>query len=121
MWFLALWPVCIAIVIIFLPERFTASAWKFAFAMPGGYATWGGALLVIGSVMAVAVAWHTRRGYYLYIAGLILVGLWWFVLGAMFLGVSLMDRLANPIGGLGWTPIAFFHWYWAWRLYRHHR
>jgi hypothetical protein len=120
-WLLALWPIPVGAVMIVFSERFTSRSWRFAAGIPGGYATWAGMLVVCGVLMVSAMIFGGTRREAGYFAGLILVGLWWLILGGLFTYTACIDQLANPLGGAVWTPIGILYWMWAYFEYKHIR
>lgn len=122
-WALAAWPILVGAVILVFPHRFTSSGWRFAFGIPGGYLIWGWILVGLSAVMLWCL--HKRRtvalpqpGAAAFLSGLVFVGVWWVLLGAVFLITAARDGLANPLGTVVWPPIGFFYWWWAWNLYK---
>lgn len=119
-WILAAGPIPAGLVIALFNDRFTSRSWRFAGGMPGGYTTWSGVLLACGVLMFAALVtgrFTTRRRANreaLLIAGMFLVGVWWFLLGGMFLVTALIDPLANPLGVTAWWLICAIYWTWAW-------
>lgn len=110
-WFLAAWPLLVGLTITLFQDRFTSSNWRFASGVPGGYGTWAGALMVCGVLMLWAMVWGGERREAGYLAGLVLVGFWWWLLGAVFIYNAIRDPLANPFGGISvWIPIGFLYW-----------
>lgn len=98
-------------------DRFTTPAWQFAGKIPGGYPLIGGVLLTFGVLMVVAMVLnrphHTARRDGLIIGGMTFVGLWWALLGAMFLYTACVDRTANPMGVVVWWLVASIYWTWS--------
>lgn len=112
--FLAGWAVLAGATMTLFDDRFTARSWRFGAYMPGGYQMWGGLLLSCGALMIVALMISNRRARAMYFGGLILVGLWWVLLGLVFLYTACVDPLANPLGVVVWTPLGILYWLWAW-------
>lgn len=120
-WTLATWPVLVGAVILAFSQRFTTSAWRFAFGVPGGYLVWGWLLVGLGAIMLYCLRKRQTvlapsRCNAAYLSGLMFVGLWWALLGAVFLVTAIRDPMANPLGVVVWTPIGLFYWWWAWNL-----
>lgn len=117
-WLLAALPLPCGLIISMLNERFTSRSWRFASGIPGGYSLWGGVLIVLGVAMIAAlIAAQFRiapRGIAAAYVAAILNGVWWVMLGGVFIYVSLTDPLANPLGGVAWTWIGLLYWTWAW-------
>jgi hypothetical protein len=116
-WLLSALPIPCGLVIAMLNERFTSRAWRFAAGIPGGYAMWGGVLLVLGAVMLISLALthfhNSDQGIVAFITATIGVGAWWILLGGMFLYTAIRDPLANPLGGVVWLWLGVLHWVWA--------
>lgn len=113
-WLLAAWPLFIGVTIAVFSGRFTSRAWRFAAGMPGGYSMWGGILIACSVLMLIARLGDGTRWRAMYFGGLILVGLWWFLLGALFFFTALVDPLANPLGAAWAGGIGVLYGIWAW-------
>lgn len=113
-WFLAAWPLPVALIIILFSDRFTSASWRFAASMPGGYGMWAGVLISCSALMLLSLALSDNaRRTAAYFTGLGLVGLWWVMLGVFFGITAAQDRFANPIGAAVWTGIGILYWIWA--------
>ena len=58
-WWLAILPFPTGLVLTTFDERFTSPAWRFAGGFPGGYAMWGGSLIVFGIFMQLTMVGKT--------------------------------------------------------------
>jgi hypothetical protein len=118
--FLSVWPLAVGTTVVVFSDRFTSRSWRFASGMPGGFPFWGGILIACGVLMILAHvgAASSRRRRSLMIGGLILVGLWWLILGGLFAFTALRDPLANPLGAVVWSPIGLLYFVWAAYEYR---
>jgi hypothetical protein len=98
-------------------ERFTSRSWRFAAGIPGGYNIWAGILLVLGAAMLISLTVEHlhiyQQGIVAFITATIGVGLWWVLLGLMFLITAIRDDLANPLGGVVWLWLGALHLIWA--------
>lgn len=124
-WLMAAAPLPTGMVMALFSERFTSRSWRFAGGIPGGYTTWSGVLLTAG-VLMLAAMWANHFHFHheinrtaLLIAGMTLVGLWWFLLGALFLATAVIDPLANPLGAVVWWTVGSIYGIWAFYERRH--
>jgi hypothetical protein len=113
-WLLAASPLPTGIVIAGFSDRFTSRAWRFAAGVP--YSVWAGILLMCGAVMLGALLLPPRgpKREAVLLVGMALSGLWWFVLGAVFLYTAIVDPLANPLGVVAWWTIGSCYAIWCW-------
>lgn len=110
-WLLASSPLPTGLVILFFNDRFTSHSWRFAGGIPGGYPAWAGVLLVCGAVMlACLIGDRGARRHGALLTAMTLTGLWWFILGGLFLFTAIVDALANPLGVVAWWTICAFYW-----------
>jgi hypothetical protein len=57
---------------------------------------------------------HQPNREALLVTGMVLVALWWFLLGALFAVTAVVDRLANPLGAVVWWTLCAIYVTWAW-------
>lgn len=111
-WFMSIWAITVGATMVVFSDRFTSASWQFARGIPGGYGTWAAILILMGVVMCVALSSRHRRHQPepAYLAGLILVGLWWIVLGGVFAWTAFRNPTANPFGAPVWVGVGLHYW-----------
>lgn len=111
-WFMAGWAIVVGLTMVVFADRFTSPAWRYAADIPGGYLTWATILIIMGLVMCAALTSRSRRQQPepAYMAGLILIGLWWLVLSGVFAWTAIQDPHANPLGAPVWAGVGIHYW-----------
>lgn len=121
-WLLAASPIPTGLIIAIFNDRFTSRSWRFAGGIPGGYSAWAGILLVCGvGMLACMPGVRGPRRQVLLTMGMVIAGVYWFILGSVFFYTAVIDQLANPLGGVAWWTIAAYYWIWVYYEVHHRR